>query len=132
MTSARWPKLGGGPLTAAAGAILLLVSLFVDWFEPGVSAWNTFEVLDLVLALLGLAALASAVGPRHEYRLDHRLLPALGVVTMVVVVSQLVNHPPGASDRSLETGAWLALAGAVVMLIGGVLTRAAQAGRSPG
>lgn len=128
----RWPKLEAGPLTAAAGAALLLVSLFVDWFAPGVSAWNAFEVLDLVLALLCLATLAASVGPRHEHRLDHRLLPALGAVAVVLVVSQLINHPPAATDRSVETGAWLALLGAVLMLVGGMLSRSAPEGRGPG
>jgi peptidoglycan/LPS O-acetylase OafA/YrhL len=123
----RLPPLEAGQLASAAGAALLLVSLLLHWYEPDLSAWDVFETLDLVLALLGLAALAAAVGPRHEYRLDHRLLPLLGLAALVVVVSQLIDHPPPASGRGLAAGGWVGLVGALLLLAGGMVSRARAA-----
>lgn len=49
-----------GPVLAAVAALLLLVSLFLDWYEPGFSAWTVFEFLDLLLAVLALASIGIA------------------------------------------------------------------------
>ena len=43
-------RIDTGVLVAAAGAVMLLVSLWLHWFEPELSAWETFEVWDIVLA----------------------------------------------------------------------------------
>lgn len=115
---------------ATVGAVLLAVSLFLDWFkadreESGLSGWTVFEVLDLVLAGLALAALVAAVN-RLGYRVPGapRSLVPLGLVAVVVVGSQLLNHPPAGVDRSPEVGIWLALGAAVLILLGGVIGRA--------
>ena len=34
-------NVDAGPLVTIAGSLLLLVSLFLDWYEPGVSAWRS-------------------------------------------------------------------------------------------
>ena len=126
---ARSPDAGpapveAGPVLAALGAVLILVSLFLPWFDPGGSAWTVFELIDLVLAGLALAALVAAVE-----RVGVRKLPAVpvplwvaGVVVFVLVGSQLLNHPPAAIGSSVDTGAWLALGGAALMLVGGLLS----------
>lgn len=117
-------EIDAGPLVAAAGALLLLVSLFLDWFEGGgefnaFSAWTAFEVWDVVLAALALAALvpaAALVGvPRW---LSERGFAAVGAAAFAIVVSQLINHPPAGIDRGLELGAWLGFAGSLAMLAG--------------
>jgi hypothetical protein len=113
------------PLLAACGGLILLVSLFLHWYQPAVTAWTAFEVWDLVLAVLGLAgiwvALASAV---WEAPLRDGALPILGGSAFVIVVSQIVNHPPAAQGASAQTGAWLALAGSALMAAAGVLKAA--------
>ena len=53
-----------GPLIAAIGAGLLLVSLFLDWYE-GLTAFTVFELVDIVLvvcALLIVVQLAGGMG----------------------------------------------------------------------
>ena len=64
-----------GPLVAAIGAILLIVSLGLDWYGE-FSAFTSFEVWDLVLLVLALVTLALARGgarPRpHGRPLRHR------------------------------------------------------------
>ena len=141
-------RINPGPLVAALGALLLLVSLILDWYEPGYSAWTVFEAHDLLLAAvalaalaIGLAALGVLAGPLRALGSYGRALPVLGVLALVVVVSQLLNHPPAAVGRDPELGAWLGLVGAVVLTPGGALSiarvsvdldYAAAAARGPG
>jgi hypothetical protein len=107
-----------GPLLALVGGLVLLVSLFLHWYEPGTSAWNAFEVIDLLLALAAIAAIAGGVSPR----VDERLLVVAGAAAVVLVASQLINRPPAAQGAGLMFGAWFALAGAALMLLGGIAT----------
>ena len=50
-----------GPLLVALGAVLLLVSLFLDWYGP-LSAWDAFEVVDVLLAALAVLSLVGGLG----------------------------------------------------------------------
>ena len=113
-----------GPVLLALGALLLLVSLFLDWYGP-LTAWNAFEVTDVLLAALAIVALVAAVGllaPELEY-VEQRFLPWIAGATFVLVVAELLDPPPAAAGGlELRTGAWLALASAVVMVIGTVLS----------
>lgn len=111
----------GGFLLLGAGAILLFVSLFLDWYEPGISAWTTFEVWDMVLAALALMAVAAAAGALGFARpLPDRAVLAASVLAPVIVVMSLVNHPPAAQGLAQDpmTGIWLALAGSLLMALG--------------
>jgi hypothetical protein len=42
-------RIDAGDVLAALGALLLLVGLFLAWYD-GANAWEAFETLDLVLA----------------------------------------------------------------------------------
>lgn len=88
------PNRLAGFVLLGAGAILLIVSLFLDWFEPGLSAWTVFEVWDIVLAALALGALAPVAAALNVWRArsDSWVLAPAVVATVVVVVS-LLNHP---------------------------------------
>ncbi len=116
-------RLDAGPLLLAVGAVLLLVSLFLEWFEPGLTAWNAFEWLDLLLAGLALAVLAGAVALAvpGSSSFDPEPLPLLAAAALAVVAVQLLDPPPAARGATPGTGAWLALAGCLVMGIGTVL-----------
>jgi hypothetical protein len=114
-----------GPLVAAAGGVLLIVSLGLDWYGP-YSGFSSFEFLDLllvVLALVTLASLAAALGLVHTPLRPGTPL-VVGVVALLVVLSQLINHPPVGNERDVETGLWLGLAGAALMLAGAILSTA--------
>jgi len=122
-------RINGGQALVAIGAIVLLVSLFLSWYEPGRSAWTVFEVWDIVLAAIGIAAVASLLrlrrtDVRDEHVVPQRWLPALAGAALVIVVVQLINHPPAARGSSPEVGAWIALAAAVLMSAGAILSRA--------
>lgn len=126
-----------GPLIAMLGAVLLLMSLFLEWYEPGGSAWTTFEVLDLHLALVASAGLAlalaalsralmvpagAALGRLGAAALRLPVLPVLGGAALVMVLAQILHRPPTVvDDASRDVGAWLALAAAALLTLGGML-----------
>jgi hypothetical protein len=106
-----------------AGAVALLASLFLDWFSPGLSGWNAFEALDLLLAALAAGAAAIAAGRLDRARpAPATLLPALSLAALLIVAVQLADPPPVAFDADREAGAWVALAGTLLMAAGSVLT----------
>lgn len=117
-------RIDAGEVLAAVGGLLVVVALFLSWFDRA-SGWEAFEALDLVLALLALAAIAAAVGSVTDWSdgPSPRLLPVIGALLLVIVVVQLIDPPPvfSGADPEREAGAWLALAGAALVLLGGVL-----------
>jgi hypothetical protein len=112
-----------GPILVAFGAALMLVSLFLDWYGP-LNAWEAFEVVDVLLAVLAVAALAVALGQLvpDSGSGERRWLPAIIVAVAVLVAAELLDPPPAAGNEALEQGAWLALAAALVMVAGAVLS----------
>jgi len=122
-------RINGGTALVVLGAIALIVSLFLHWYEPGRSAWTVFEVWDIVLAGIGVAAILSVV-PIHrrdvpdEHLVPERWLPFLAGAALVIVVVALVNHPPAARGAGLQLGAWLGFGAAVVLAAGAILSRA--------
>lgn len=123
-TDVRTIEAGG--LLIGLGAILLLVSLFLEWFQPGLDAWSIFEVWDLVLALLAIAALVAVAG-RLGYgapRPDSWLIGA-AIAALVIVVYAILDPPPattGLPDGDPATGLWLALLASVLMTAGAVMS----------
>jgi hypothetical protein len=122
-------RINGGQVLVVLGAIALFVGLFLNWFEPSRSAWTAFEVWDLVLAAIAVAAIAAAIpirlsGKSGEPVVAPRWLPALGIAPLIIVVVALLDHPPAARGAGLEIGAWIALAGSVLLTAGAVLSRA--------
>jgi hypothetical protein len=132
-----------GPLVAAIGAVLLIVSLFLDWYEADLEGFTVFEFLDLLLVLGALATIASLAGGMGLVRPapSPRISLAVAVFVVYVVVSQLLNDPPAVanSDAGKEVGIWLALGGGALMVAGSVLAFArislafeARSGPGPG
>jgi hypothetical protein len=118
----RQGHLAVGPLVAAAGAVLLIVSLFLDWYDR-FSGFTVFEFIDLLLLMLGLAAIAALAGSLGLFRpaVSPGVSLAVAVFAVLVVCSQIVNHPPAANGLDKELGIWLALSGAALMVAGAVL-----------
>ena len=114
-----------GMLLIGAGALLLFISLFLEWYQPGIDAWEIFEVWDLVLAVLAIVALVAVAGrmgfapPRPPSWLIGPALAAL-----VIVLYLLINPPPLTPDIDGDpsTGLWLALAAAILMVAGATLS----------
>ena len=105
------------------GAIVLLISLFLDWYG-GVTAWDAFEVVDVLLAALALMALVASAGlvaPELAY-MDRRWMPALVLAVAVLVVAEIISPPPAVGEADPDTGAWLAFGAAMLMLAGALLS----------
>ncbi len=112
-----------GPLIVAVGSLVLLVSLFLDWYG-NLSAWGAFEVTDVLLAALAVVALVAAAGliaPETGW-LDRRWL--LGSVSLIaiLVVAEILSPPPSVGGADPQTGAWIGFAASLVMLAGAVLS----------
>jgi len=112
-----------GPLIVAVGSLVLLVSLFLDWYG-GASAWDAFEVADVLLAALAIAALVAALGQIAEEitLLDRGWLPPLVLAATLLVIAELLSPPPVVGGADPQEGAWLAFAATLVMLLGTVLS----------
>ncbi|MEA2296185.1 MAG: hypothetical protein QOE86_3824 [Solirubrobacteraceae bacterium] len=120
-------RIEAGPLVALLGAVVLLVSLFLNFYTPGLTAWRVFEVLDLVLAAAaivgGLAAASLAGAPIPA--IDARVLGYSAASALVIVVATLLNHPPAVGDTAdPDLGLWLALAGSALMAAGALFATA--------
>jgi hypothetical protein len=114
-----------GPLLASVGALVLLVSLFLDWYEQ-VTGWTVFELADLLLAGLALWAFFGLAGALGLVKAPDTaaLVLAPALLAVVVVLTQILNDPPavaGPAGPEKDIGIWLALGGAGLMVLGAVL-----------
>ena len=112
-----------GPLIVAVGSLVLLVSLFMDWYA-GETAWGAFEVADVLLAALAVAALLASLGMIAEEIgvLDGRWLPAAVLAAALLVIAEILSPPPVVGGADPQEGAWVAFAATLVMLVGTVLS----------
>jgi hypothetical protein len=113
-------RFDAGTGLVAVGAVLLLVSLFIDWYHPGGDAWAVFESLDVLLAGAAVCGLL-AVAPRFGTGGLGRALPLISAIAFAVVLVQLIDPPPVVRHSDLATGAWLALAATAIMTLGAIL-----------
>jgi carbon starvation protein CstA len=120
-------RLRDGEWLAGAAALLLLASLFLDWYgvgAGGASAWQAFGVLDVVLAALALVPLALVV--TQATRRSPAIPVALSVLTTLagalaalLIVVRLIAQPGPNALVTVEPGAWLGLLAAVLVTAGG-------------
>jgi hypothetical protein len=111
-------------LAALSGLGLLLISALA-WYQAAdgssLSAWQAFDVTDVVLALAGATALlfgiAGIARPTAAFSVPaSSVIAGLGFVAVVLVVIRLVDPP---MDLSVEPGAWLGLAACLAITIAG-------------
>jgi general stress protein CsbA len=115
-----------------ASGLVLAVALFLPWYED-VSGWEAFTVLDLILALLALAALSVPIVtsghrvPALPLALES-LTALFGLPCLLLVLFRVLNLPGDAHGR--EWGLWIALA-AVLGIVAGGLVAMRDERRSP-
>jgi hypothetical protein len=127
-------RIDARELLAALGGLLVLISLFLEWYEPeagavfrgnGITGWEAFEALDLVLAALAFAVIATGAQAFGTVGgLGARALLPLGALLVIIVVVQLASPPPVAWGADVATGGWIGLGGALVVLAAGLLRAA--------
>ncbi len=117
-------RLRSGELIALAGAICLVVSLFLPWYETSQgnrTAWDTFGPAVVLLIVAAVAALCLVVSTVTE---RSTALPVaagvwstlLGIIAVIAALVRLLERPQDAT--ALCAGAWLALVGTVLVLVG--------------
>ena len=117
-----------GELVGGLGGLGLLVAGFLPWYSArGVdaSAWEAFSVTDIVLAAAAVAALSVAICVLFRISVSYpvagsSVATGFGFVSAVLIVIRMID-PPGAGSPSLEFGAWLGLASAIAITIGGYM-----------
>jgi hypothetical protein len=128
-------RLRVGEWIVGACGVLMLVALFAPWYgNPSSSAWEAFTILDVILALVALAALSvPLVTATHRVPavpLAIESLTALfGSLGLVLVVIRVLNLPDDLHGR--EWGLWLGLVAALGIVAGSLLAMRDER-RSPG
>ncbi len=141
-----------GAAVAGASGILLVISLFMTWYQfPGAgiggevgdvlgldveealtrSGWEAFEALDVLCVVAGLVAVVRAgvalLGEDNNPSIPGSILTlALGAVTLAFILYRVVNPPGIGLDR--ELGLWVGTFAAGGIVYGSFV--AMQAGRS--
>jgi peptidoglycan/LPS O-acetylase OafA/YrhL len=120
----RQQRIDVGSILVAVGAALLLVSLFLQWYDPAGTGWQVFEALDILLAGIALGVLGAVAGTLGSAG-DGRgwWVPGLAACALLVVAVQLIDLPPAARGADRAVGAWLALAGSALLVLGALLQR---------
>jgi hypothetical protein len=117
-------RLRAGELLALVGAVLVIVSLTEPWYENAftkLSAWETFGPAVALLIAATAAALALVLGTTTERSTALPVAAAVwstlfGMVAVIAAIVRLFERPDHATR--LCAGAWLAFAGAILMLAG--------------
>ena len=113
------------PLIAAGGGLLLFISLFLKWvFEQ--SAWETFDLVDIILALIGLTALGIGAMLATGNTTNLPSSPSAIVTTAGLISFSIVAAFVLEGDE-LGFGIFLGLVGTIAMLVGGMQLAATPA-----
>jgi hypothetical protein len=120
----------GECFTGLAGAALL-VFLFRDWYEAGGaghSGWESFAVVDVLLAIVALMAIGVFVmaiahaTPAVSLAIAS-LLVTVGTITTIVLLYRVISPPDlGVGDTERSGGLWLGLAACVACALGALAT----------
>ena len=122
----------GEKIAAAAGIVLLLSMFILDWFsvdfgpfggDLGVNAWESFDIIDLILAVTFIAAIALAVTSMSGNRPDlpiamSAIVAGLGILSTLLVLYRIIN-PPGEGGVDRGIGIFVGLIAAAGIAYGG-------------
>lgn len=108
--------------------LAIVVSLFLTWYHVGVagaspdsvSGWTAFSVTDIVLALLGVAGVATAVvvarSPTAAPGIAYESLVLLAALVGLVLGLVRLLDPPG-SYLHARGGAWLGVLALLALVV---------------
>jgi prepilin signal peptidase PulO-like enzyme (type II secretory pathway) len=131
-------RLRPGELVALMGAICVIVSLALPWYEDPegkLSAWSTFGPAVVLLMLGAAAGLLLALATVTERTTALPVAAAVwstlfGLLAGIAAIVRVLERPQHATAPC--AGAWLALAGALAILAGSWLSmRDERTGRYP-
>jgi hypothetical protein len=121
-------KVRTGELVAAAAGVLLAIAMFLPWYglrgrAATITAWEAFSVVDLVLALVAVLAIALLVvqvagrGPAGPVALGV-ITGTLSLVAVVLVAFRILDQPGPNEFVTVRAGAWLGLLATVLIAVG--------------
>lgn len=121
-------KVRTGELVAAAAGVLLAIAMFLPWYglrgrAASLDAWGAFSVVDLVLALVAVLAIALLVvqlagrGPAGPVALGV-ITGTLSLVAVVLVAFRILDQPGPNEFVTVRAGAWLGLLATVLIAVG--------------
>jgi hypothetical protein len=114
-------RLRAGEWLAGASGVTLLGSLFLPWYEPATSGWESLAAIDVLLAFVAasgvLLAIVTAVQRVPAVPIATSALVSIaGVFAVLLVLYRVLDIPDGAVGR--EWALWLGLAGAAGIVAG--------------
>ena len=120
----RLGRLRAGEILALIGALAVLFTLTLDWYENAersFDAWDTFGPAMALILIAALAALALVVTTLTErstaFPVAAQVWSVLfGLIGLIAAIVRMLERPDGAS--ALCAGAWVALAGTILILAG--------------
>ncbi|MGH2957844.1 MAG: hypothetical protein ACRDL6_12735 [Solirubrobacterales bacterium] len=138
-------KLNTGERTLGGGAIVLLASLWLPWFGTAeeespfipparkvtINAWESFDLSDLFLCLLGLAALTVLVAALRGVDIPRPGAPLVLLGTSLVaagIILARIEDP--LQNTSTRIGLWIGLLAVIAIAVGAWLSL--DAARAPG
>lgn len=141
----------GEKVSGAAGLALLLIMIVFSWFgfevagfgveEGGANAFEAFSLIDIVLLITALAAIALPLVSATQATVDmpvalSAFVALLGAISVVLIMFRIISPPDfdipgtvdvgfGEVDEGVETtrkfGVFLGLLAAIAVTIGGWL-----------
>jgi hypothetical protein len=114
-------RLSYGAIAGAGGGVILIISLFIDWF-PGGNAWDALSFTPFVLLVIGLLAIFLAVlelpSVNVQLPVDRaRTMTIAGIVATSIVWAFIFDIPGGSKSFGIYLSGLMALA----ILAGGIL-----------
>jgi hypothetical protein len=114
-------------LVGAVSGLGLLVASFLPWYSAGgenATAWQAFSVVDILIAAAAAAGLSVGVVVLFRLSVSYPVAGSavsslIGGIALILVAYRLID-PPG-SGLDVEIGAWLGLAAAAGVTLGGYL-----------
>src|SRR3954469_14792844 len=119
-------RFGLGSALTIAGAVLILASLPMTWYHAEravnteLTGWAIFTNLRIWLVVAALLALLTALLPQGREAVVARC--GLGLLAGLPVLRRIIDPPGGAVHLDQRIGLWVALAGALAVIAGGVLS----------
>ncbi len=117
----RVARIRRGELLAGLGGAVLLLSLLMPWFKPGLSGFSSMAVGDLFVAAAALIAIAVPLLSAGQQKTDLPVVAAtLSVIASGIAVGFVLFRliDPIAGGR--ELGLYLALAASLTAFAGSI------------
>lgn len=119
-------RISVGEIVAAVGGLVLFVALFLNWFG-GQSAWQLYNLVDIWLALIAIAAIVIALAPaaNAELGVPTGVSALLGATALVILLGYLFEF----GDRGI--GLLFGLLAALGITFGGLTAMNQRRGAPP-